>query len=262
MRRRPLGLAAGVSIALFLWPMRAGAQTTAAARLAAAHTALRGAQLDSVEIMLRDVLDSASRPTHSDRVEAWLLIGVARYYGGNDSGVVAAFREALALEPHLSAPRLVQYDSSLVVVLEGQRRALLETAAPVQRVTIIEPQLCAPACPKGVSPPRLRFFPTIDWNSGENDPSMAPRDARLVVRYIVDTTGHVDTLSIRVVANNFPSGTYFDHYKAAYLNALAGARYDPARAGTGPVPVIMETELRFQVMRGWRVNGLPVGRNF
>jgi len=262
MHRLPLGLATGVTVALLLCPTRAVAQTTAAARLVAARTALSGAQLDSVEIMLREVLDSASAPTHSDRVEAWLLIGVARYYGGNDSGVVAAFREALAVEPHLLAPRLAQYDPSLVVVLEAQQRVLLGTAAPVQRVTMIEPQVCAPACPKGVTPPRLRFFPTIDWNSGEYDASMAPRDARLVVRYIVDTTGHVDTLSIRVVANNFPSGTYFDNYKAAYLNALAGAHYDPARAGTGPVPVIMESVLRFEILRGWRINGLPVGRSF
>src|SRR5882672_7301545 len=152
MGRRALGLAAAVSVALFLFP----------ARHVAARTALRGAQLDSAELMIREVLDSASGPTHSDRVEAWLLIGVARYYGGNDSGVVAAFREALAVEPHLSAPRLAQYDPSLVVVLEAQQRVLLGTAAPVQRVTMIEPQVCAPACPKGVTPPRLRFFPTID----------------------------------------------------------------------------------------------------
>jgi hypothetical protein len=258
-----LGLATGVTVALLLCPTRDVAQTTAAARLVAARSALRaGAQLDSVELMLREVLDSAGGPTRTDRVEAWLLVGVARYYGGNDSGVAAAFREALALEPQLAAPRLAQYDSSLVVVLEAQQRALLGPAVPVERVTMIQPQVCAPACPKGVTRPRLRFFPTIDWNSGEYDPSMAPRDARLVVRYIVDTTGHVDTLSIRVVANNFPPGTFFDGYTAAYLNALAGARYDPARAGTRPVSVIVESVLRFRVQRGGRIHGLPVGRDF
>jgi len=108
----------------------------------------------------------------------------------------------------------------------------------------------------------LHFFPNLDWNSGELDPSMAPRAARLVVRYIVDTTGHVDTLSIRVTANNFPTGTFFEHYSAAYLSALAGARYEPARAGKRPVPAIMESVLQFEVQHGWRVNGFPVGHHF
>jgi len=262
MGRRALGLAAAVSVALFLFPARHVAQSTAAARLVAARTALRGAQLDSAELMLREVLDSASGPTHSDRVEAWLLIGVARFYEGNDSGVVAAFREALALEPQLAVPRLAQYDSSLVVVFEAQRRALLGAAGRAQRVDTIDVQVCVPACPKGITRPRLAFFPNLDWNSGEYDPSMAPRDARLVVRYIVDTTGRVDTLSMRVVANNFPAGTFFENYVTAYLNAVAGARYEPARAEKRPVPVIMESVLRFEVQRGWRINGLPVGHHF
>jgi hypothetical protein len=260
MDRRPL-LWAMISVTVLLLPAPGVAQSTAANRLAAARTALRGAQLDSAELLLREALDSGSAPSRGDRVEAWLLIGVARYYAGNDSGVAAAFREALALEPALAAPRLAQYDSSLVVLLEAQRRALA-LSIPALRVATIDAQVCVPACPRGVTRPRLRAFPVLDWNAAERDPSMASREARMVVSYVVDTAGRVDTMSIHVVANNFPIGTYFQNYVAAYLSALAGARYEPARAGNQPVPVIVEDVLRFEVQRGWRVNGFPVGHHF
>ena len=264
MNRRPL-LWAMISVIVLMLPAPSVAQSTAANRLAAARTALRGAQLDSAELLLREALESGSAPSRGDRVEAWLLIGVARYYAGNDSGVAAAFREALALEPALAAPRLAQYDSSLVVLLEAQRHApggavALSTLA--LRVATIDAQVCVPACPRGVTRPRLRAFPVLDWNAAERDPSMALREARMVVRYVVDTVGRVDTMSIHVVTNNFPIGTYFQNYVAAYLSALAGARYEPARAGNQPVPVIVEDVLRFEVQRGWRVNGFPVGHHF
>ena len=261
MGRRGLGLAVAVG-SLVLVPAPDAAQSVAGARLVAARSALRGAQLDSAEIFLRQALDSTSGATKSDRVEAWLLIGVARYYAGNDSGVAAAFREALALEPQLAAPSLGQYDASLVALLEAQRRPALDPLARATSLDTVEAQVCVPSCPKGLSPPRERSFPVLDWNSGELDPSMAPRDARLAVRFIVDTAGRVDTLSIRVVANNFPVGTYFEHFVAAYLNALAGARYHPARAGNRPVPAVIEAVLRFEVQRGWRINGMPVGHHF
>jgi len=264
---RILLLSAMISVIVLLLPALGVAQSTAANRLAAARTALRGAQLDSAELLLREALDSGSAPSRGDRVEAWLLIGVARYYAGNDSGVAAAFREALALEPALAAPRLAQYDSSLVVLLEAQRHApggavALSIPALRLRVDTIDAQVCVPACPRGVTRPRLRAFPVLDWNAAERDPSMALREARMVVRYVVDTAGRVDTMSIHVVTNNFPIGTYFQNYVAAYLSALAGARYEPARAGNQPVPVIVEDVLRFEVQRGWRVNGFPVGHHF
>jgi hypothetical protein len=261
MTCRPVGLALAV-VTLLHVPAPDAAQSIATARLVAARTALRGAQPDSAEALLRQALDSVSGPTRGDRVEAWLLIGVARYYAGNDSGVVAAFREALALDPQVAAPRLGEYDPSLVTLLEAQRRSAADPLARAGQVDTVEAQVCVPSCPKGISPPRLRTFPVLDWNSGEIDPSMAPRDARLVAHFLVDTLGRVDTLSIHVIANNFPVGSFFEHYVSAYLTALAGARYDPARAGKRAVPVVMENVLRFEVRRGWRVNGIPVGHHF
>jgi hypothetical protein len=257
---RPFRLSALVSVALLLLPAREVAQS-AAARLVAARAALRGAKLDSAELLLREALDSASGPTAGDRVETWLLIGVTRYYKGDDSGVVAAFRVALTLDPQLAAPQLALYDSSLVAVLATERRARSGAAVAVRVDTIAAP-VCVPACPKGITAPRLRYIPPLDWSSDEYDQSIAPRDARLVVRFVVDTAGRVDSPSLHVQANNLPPGTVFEHLVRAYLAAVASALYDPARVGKRAVAVIMQSELRLEVARGVRIHGFPVGRHF
>jgi hypothetical protein len=230
--------------------------------LVAARAALHRAKLDSAEFLLRAVVDSGASIPVSDRAEAWVLLGVARYYEGNDSGVVAAFRNALTLEPHLVASRLAELDSVLVNVLEAQRAlAVAAVAASPLRIDTIDVVNCVPACPKGVTHPRLRHFPSLDLNPGDYDPSMAPRDARMVVRYMVDTAGRVDTTSIQVISNNFPVGSYFQPFQTAYLRALAGARFDPARRGDRPVAVILEGVARVDIRHGWQVHGIPVGHN-
>jgi hypothetical protein len=257
---RPFGLSALVSVTLLLLPARDVAQS-ATARLVAARAALSGAKLDSAELLLRDVLDSASGSTAGDRVETWLLIGVARYYKGDDSGVVAAFREALKLDPQLAAPQLAQYDSSLVAVL-GTERVRSGAVVRAIRVDTIDAPVCVPACPTGITPPRLRYIPPLAWNSGEYDQSIAPREARLVVRFVVDTAGRVDSPSMHVEASNVPGGTFYEHLVSAYLATVASARYDPARAGKRAVAVIVQGVLRLEVGRGGRIHGLPVGRDF
>lgn len=263
MDRRPSFVAAALSCAAVLGVAPAGAQAPATDRLIAARSALHRAKLDSAEVLLRAILDSATSITVSDRAEAWVLLGVARYYEGNDSGVVAAFRNALTLEPQLVASRLAEVDSALANVLEAQRRALAVAAVATSalRIDTIDAVNCVPACPKGVTHPQLRLFPSLDWNPSEYDPSMAPRDARMVVRYMVDSAGRVDTTSIRIIWNNFPAGSLFQPFETAYLRALAGARFDPARRGDRPVAVIIESVARLDVRHEWRVHGVPVGHD-
>ena len=262
MDRRPWFVAAAVSCAAVLGVAPAAAQAPAIDRLIAARSALHRAKLDSAELLLRAVLDSATSITVSDRAEAWVLLGIARYYEGNDSGVVAAFRNGLTLEPHLVAPGLAEVDSTLLNLLEAQRRALAvpAVAASALRIDTIDAVNCVPACPEGVTHPQLRHFPPLDWNP-EYDPSMAPRDVRMVVRYMVDTAGRVDTMSIRIISSNFPVGSLFQPFKTAYLQALAGARFDPARRGDRPVAVILEGVARMDVRHRWRVHGVPVGHD-
>jgi hypothetical protein len=261
--RRPSFVGAALSCAALLGVAPAVAQVPAANRLVAARAALSRAKLDSAEFLLRSVLDTGSTITVNERAEAWLLLGVARYYEGNDSGVVAAFRNALTLEPRLVASRLAEVDSALGNVLDAQRRALAVAgvAASAFRIDTIDVVNCVPACPKGVTHPRLRAFPSLDLNPSDYDPSMAPRDARLVVRYMVDTAGRVDTMSIRIISNNFPLGSFFQPFQTAYLRALAGARFDPARRGDRPVAVILEGVARVDIRHGWQVHGVPMRHN-
>lgn len=260
--RRSL-VALGVSCAALLVLAPGAAQVPATDRLVAVRAALHRAKLDSAELLLRAVLDTGSSITVNDRAEAWLLLGITRYYEGNDSGVVAAFRNALTLEPRLVASRLAEVDPALVDVLEAQRSALAVAAVPASplRIDTIDVVNCIPACPNGVTHPRLRQFPSLDLNTGEYDPSMSLRDARMVVRYMVDTAGRVDTTSIRVISKNFPAGGFFQSYEVAYVRALAGARFDPARRNDRPVAAIVEGVARVEIRRVSRVHGIPVGHN-
>src|SRR2546430_700607 len=114
-------LYAGVLTVACITTFPLAGQSAADDRLAAARAAIRAMNFDSAASLLRHTLESTGRPSHDERLEAWLLLGVVQFYQGDDSGTAADFRQALELEPRLQAQGLAKYDSALVVLFEAQR---------------------------------------------------------------------------------------------------------------------------------------------
>lgn len=221
-------------------------------RVRAARAALSRGRLDSAELLLTPALDSANLPSVTQRVEAWLLLGVVRYYRGDDAGIAAAFRAALALDPALQAPGLGAYDQSLMRMLEELRAAGAGVGAGaadsprVVPVANVEAVRCVPSCPKGVTPPRVQSMPGLEFNEATFDPSSPPRNGRMVVRFVVTAEGRVDSASIVIVVNTLPFETFYIEFKQAYLRALEGARFAPARRGDDPVAAVVERVVQFR----------------
>jgi len=93
----------------------------------------------------------------------------------------------------------------------------------------------------------LQVDRTVERYEGSAAPNYPPELAALgtqgVVRafYVVDTTGAVDTTSIRVVYSDDPDFT------ASVLTALARMRFRPATRGGKPVRQQVEQQFRFRI---------------
>src|ERR1041385_5807994 len=107
------------------------AQTPAADLVTAARAQLWKGNADSGLALLRLALDSSTRATASDRMNALVWRGVLQYYKGQDSLARESFRDALTIDPRLEGAGLAQGDSILAVEFEGVRRSVqLPPTAP------------------------------------------------------------------------------------------------------------------------------------
>src|SRR6266699_2943570 len=97
-------LYAGVLTVACITTFPLAGQSAADDRLAAARAAMRAMNFDSAASLLRQTLDSTGRPSHDERLEAWLLLGVVQFYQGDDSGTAADFRQAWSSN-HASRPK-------------------------------------------------------------------------------------------------------------------------------------------------------------
>ena len=130
--------------------------------VALARAQLQTGNRDSAFALLRLVTDSASREPVGRRIEAWILAGVAHFYGGNDSAAAGAFRSAFTLDPTAQARGLAQMDSLLGVLFEAQRPRPnpigLAVPTPSSSDSVYD---CQRRCPTGVSQPSLAHFPQV-----------------------------------------------------------------------------------------------------
>src|ERR1041385_8909120 len=122
------------------------AQTPAADLVTAARAQLWKGNADSGLALLRLALDSSTRATASDRMNALVWRGVLQYYKGQDSLARESFRDALTIDPRLEVAGLAQVDSILAVKFEGVRRSiqLPPTASRRSRSRSTTSSACSP----------------------------------------------------------------------------------------------------------------------
>lgn len=119
-----------LATACVLWPLSLTAQGTAEL-LADALTQIRARRLDSAITLLQTVTTSAQAGS-SEQIEAFVWLGVATFYKGQDSTAATAFRSALEIDNLLRPTEvLAKLDSGLSVLWESeQTRALCDEALP------------------------------------------------------------------------------------------------------------------------------------
>jgi hypothetical protein len=198
--------------------------------VAAARHLVAAQQLDSAVTLLTQATNVQSGATVGDRAQAFILLGVVRYYQGMDS---LAFRSALTLDTTLQVAGLAQIDSSLVHAFEIARvQALAAT-----RRTDDEPHPCIPHCAAGESPPRLRDMPQLVFDSG---PDFVNTHAVLIVRLVVGETGAPEPATIRIETSTMPK------MNSQVLDVVRAAHFWPARAKGAPVRALIELRFDFR----------------
>ena len=244
-------LYAGVLTVACITTFPLAGQSAADDRLAAARAAIRAMNFDSAASLLRQTLESTGRPSHDERLEAWLLLGVVQFYQGDDSGTAADFRQALELEPRLQAQGLAKYDSALVVLFEAQRVVAAPSATPRQAEEVVLD--CTASCPRNVVRPRLLELPSGAGLPLDGFDIRYNLESRLTVRFIVDTTGFVLPGSVRVVSSTMQ----LKNVERDFVTSLHQARFVPARtAGARPARVLMQLKVEFKGLRRTAVVGL------
>jgi len=213
----------------------AAQQSYAAGLLTAARAQVQTRHLDSAAILLRHAVDTAARGSRSERVEAWVLLGVVHFFSGDDSATASAFRQALALDRHLEAAGLERMDPDLARMLAAERAHLPpDTAAAAAGDAV---HYCVGHCRSGELKPRLHDMPSLtDLN---RIPMGAPQTRALIlVQLVVSANGDPEPETIRIVSSNLRA------VDAQVLQIVQSAHFTPATAASEPVRA--QVQLRFE----------------
>lgn len=228
--------------------------------LAPARDQLRAGHTDSALVLLRAVTDSGRAVPVGTVVEAWVLTGIARYYGGRDSGAAEAFRQAFALDPSARAEGLSAMDSSLGALFEAQRPGATGAAsggdtAVAARDTVYD---CRRRCPANMAKPVLDYFPRVNPSDAPASGSqiypgsggLGPSGVRGSIEYQFQLTdaGSVDRGTVRIASSNARS------WERVFSERLLEARFRPARIEGRPVRVWvrLRVEIEAEGMEGFR----------
>lgn len=214
--------------------------------IAAARAQITARNVDSAAALLERVATDPERD-RAERVQAWVLLGVVRFYAEGDSATAAAFRSALALDPGLQVPDLQRYDPAIAGLLEAERNALVAAAPPAtvaaagpNAAPAVDVYECINQCPDGVRPPWFTFFPRMELVS--SDASVRGRSTRmrsyLVFHGVIGANGALELETLVL------SGGTARDMETDLRRGLAQARFEPARAGG--VPVRARVALRFE----------------
>jgi TonB family protein len=195
----------------------AGGQS-AATLLAAAEEQFRAHRLDSAAALLRRAVDTTSGATPSERLTAWVRLGVIRFVAGDSSAAAAAFRAAFAIDTGLTVGGLDRIDPVLNAMFEQER------ATQIFSVSFQPPKL--------VSSPPLEYPPNL-WHRRVT--------GRVVVAVIVDSLGRPDTATVRIEQSP-DSG-----FNAAAIDFVLGSRFQPASVQGRPVRLLLRVPIDFQI---------------
>jgi len=204
--------------------------------LTAGRAQLTARHLDSAAVLFHRVAEAPARRL-SNRVEAWVLLGVADYYRKGDSAAADAFRHALALDPTFEVAALAQFDPAIAQILSTERAALPPRAqAPQPEAAPVYE--CLSKCPDGVRPPRFLSFPQIMFMA---EPSAGGPTGRmhtyLAMQAVIGADGIVEAETILMLGGTAPTT------EGDVRRGLVRARFAPGRADG--VPVRTRVTLRF-----------------
>lgn len=220
---------------LWVVPVEATAQQSGVSGLilAARHLAATQ-QLDSAVVLLNRATDESSGGSDGERAQGLVLLGVVRFYQGQDSLTATAFRSALALDTTLQVGGLGQIDSVLPHVFEEARKQVVAAA----REATLRPHSCIRRCLAGETPPRLHDIPRLVIDSG---PDFMNTRATLSILLVVSENGVPEPETIRISSSTMPS------INAQVLEAVRAAHFRPALANGVPVPALVELRFEFRV---------------
>jgi TonB family protein len=234
---RPARLSGRAVRVLVNLPLRFALRTDAGAEasgersedvLAAGRAQLAARHLDSAAALFHRVADAPAR-RGTNRVEAWVLLGVTDYYRSGDSAAADAFRHALALDPGLEVAALDKFDPAIAQILATERAAHPPRAqAPASEAAPLYE--CLPKCAEGVRPPRFISFPQIMLTA---EPSAGGPTGRmhtyLALQAVIGADGIVEAETVLMLGGTAPST------EGEVRQGLVRARFAPGRADGAPV---------------------------
>jgi hypothetical protein len=233
MKTRMVLLFGGVAACIV--PILRG-QAQGADVLVQARAQLRERNLDSAAALLRQITDSTRWADTVRRLNALVLVGIVRYYMGENATSLASFRAAIEVDSSLTVPRLAEMDPALGALFDSAR---VEVAREPSRDTLYS---CSPRCvgleiePKllddGTHQARVLVFADVGGDQLRGS---------ALLRAVLDTLGHVEPGSIEVVRSTLPQELLQE-----VLQSFLGARYRPGRAHGRTVRVLIERSIQMQ----------------
>lgn len=212
-------------------------------RLASALAEIRAGRLDTAISLLQPITNSPDADS-SLRAEAFLWLGVATFYKGQDSAASTAFRNALGINPFMAAAViLAKVDSGLAELWEAeQTHALCGEFLPAWLWPVRPSTTCQPlnASARGVAIPEIVSGPQMLY------PNYLRRvgvQGRVVVRVIVDTLGHAERGSAQIL------WTVHRDFNRTVIDYVTGARYRVATSKGVPVRSCVVLPVDFRIRR-------------
>ena len=211
------------ALALMLGPSRLSSQRSGQL-LTDARDQIRTRNLDSA-ITLLHAITTSSQADSSERAEAFIWLGVATFYKGQDSTATYAFKDALDNNPlQTPAAVLARLDSGLAALWERQQTTVLCGEAlpawlgdPGPTGAPLNPDARAAQGPEVISGPLLSYPDNL---------RRAYVQGRVMVRALIDTLGRAERGSVRIISTahrdfNKPVTEYMEraHFRVAVSSA-------------------------------------------
>jgi len=181
--------------------------------LADALAQIRAHRLDSATVLLQQIAAIPGADS-SERAVAYMWLGVTSFYRGQDSVATDHFHRALGMNPLLTASSvLARLDSGLALTWEdAQTTALCGQALPAWIwATASDTGNALNVAARTRPPPQLVAGPFPPY---PEDLRRKGVQGRVVARTIVDSTGHAEPGSVRIISTpdtgfNAPVTEYF-----------------------------------------------------
>lgn len=217
-------LGAAVLAVLVHTPCPGAAQTTPPEKIAAARKLIVAGSVDSATALLHEVADSPSTAGPQDRAAAFVWLGIAAFYRGDDSTTARSFRAALAIDPSTDAANLSGIDTLLAAAWQREQ---VRSGNPY-------PLYSSPPAPPPtvVRAPRLRYPDSL---------RQAGIQGRVYAQVIIDTAGGVVPGSIRIIAT--PSRGFDD----AVREWIGQAKFAPGKVAGRAVNTQATLPIDFQL---------------